>query len=212
MKEHGKRILFQVFFSYLPVIILAYILVLYVIIRRTAVRDDAQQADIIVVFGAAQYNGRPSPVFRARLDHAAMLYRKNYASKIMTTGGYGMDPRYSEANVGKNYLMKLSIPADCIFTESNGQTTFESIDRCLEFMKLQKLSKVIAVSDGFHLFRIKRMFLDHQVIAFGSPAQNSPIESNFRSRVWASLREVFVYTAYLAHHQLNLPIPAEQLG
>ena len=89
MKERGKRILFQVFFTYLPVIILAYILALYVIIRRSAVRDDAQQADIIVVFGAAQYNGRPSPVFRARLDHTAMLYRKNYASKIMTTGGYG---------------------------------------------------------------------------------------------------------------------------
>ena len=212
MKERGKRILFQVFFTYLPVIILAYILALYVIIRRSAVRDDAQQADIIVVFGAAQYNGRPSPVFRARLDHTAMLYRKNYASKIMTTGGYGIDPRYSEANVGKNYLMKQSIPADCIFTESNGQTTIESIERCLEFLKLQKLGKVIAVSDGFHLFRIKRIFHDHEVIAFGSPAQNSPIESKFKSRVWASLREVFVYTAYLAHHKLHLPIPTEQLG
>ncbi|MCI0421969.1 MAG: YdcF family protein [Acidobacteria bacterium] len=206
MKPLGKRVLFQLFFTYLPLAVLVYILILFILIRRTAARDDAQAADIIVVLGAAQYNGRPSPVFRARLDHTAALFRRNYASRILTTGGYGFDRRYSEAGVGKSYLVKQNIPGDCILTEASGSTTVDSLEKSIELLKLQKFTRVIAVSDGFHLFRIKRILRDHKITAFGSPAQNSLIESSFRSRVWASLREVFVYTAYLAQHKLHLPI------
>ena len=71
---------------------------------------------------------------------------------------------------------------------------------------------MIAVSDGFHLFRIKRILRDHQITAYGSPAQNSLIESSFRSRLLASLREVFVYTAYLVQHRLHVPLPANSLS
>lgn len=212
MNQRAKRVLFQILFAYLPLAAFLYVLTIYVLIRRTAVRDDAQPADIIVVLGAAQYNGRPSPVFKARLDHTASLFKKNYASRIMTTGGYGFDPRYSEAGVGKSYLQKKDIPGDCIFTETSGLTTTESIERSIPFLKTQNLTRVIAVSDGFHLFRIKKIFRDHQITAYGSPAQNSLIESNFRSRAWASLREVFVYTAYLAQHKLHIPIPAEEVS
>ncbi len=212
MKERGKKFLYQLLFLYLPSITLAYILVLYGLIRRTATTDEAGPADIIIVFGAAQYNGRPSPVFKARLDHTACLFRQDYADKIMTTGGHGFDPRFTEAGVGKDYLVKQSIPQECIFTEPSGLTTLDSIQRILEFLKEQNHTRVIAVSDGFHLFRIKRIFGDHRIIAFGSPARNSPIESSFRSRFWASLREVFVYSAYLARHQLHLPLPAEEFS
>ena len=110
MKPGRKRVLFQFFFTYLPLLVLLYILVLFVLIRRAATLDDAQAADIIVVLGAAQYNGRPSPVFRARLDHTANLFRRNVAHRILTTGGFGLDKRFSEAGVGKSYLEKQNIP------------------------------------------------------------------------------------------------------
>jgi uncharacterized SAM-binding protein YcdF (DUF218 family) len=208
MKPRRKRVLFQFFFTYLPLLVLLYILVLFVLIRRAATLDDAQAADIIVVLGAAQYNGRPSPVFRARLDHAANLFRRNVAHRILTTGGFGLDKRFSEAGVGKSYLEKLNIPGDCILTETSGSTTIDSLEKSIELLKQQKLTRVIAVSDGFHLFRIKRILRDHQITAYGSPAQNSLIESSFKSRALASLREVFVYTAYLIQHKLHVSFPA----
>ena len=207
MKERGKKFIFLLLFTYLPLIVLAYIVVLFGLIRRSAIRDDVQQADVIIVFGAAQYNGRPSPVFRARLDHTANLFKSNYSKKIITTGGHGFDARFTEAGVGKNYLVKQDIPADCIVTEPGGSTTLDTIERLLEFLKLQNLNRVIAVSDGFHLFRIKQIFRDHRIVAYGSPAKHSPIESSFRSRVWASLREVVVYTGYLVQRKLHLPFP-----
>ena len=212
MKERGKKLLFQVFFVYLPSLFILYVLVLFVLIRHAARRDEAQSADIIIVFGAAQYNGRPSPVFKARLDHTAILFKQNLASKIMTTGGHGVDSRFTEAEVGRKYLVRQSVPENSIFVEPTSLTTLESIQRFLGFLKAQNMNKVIAVSDGFHLFRIKRIFQDHNVTVFGSPARNSPIESSLRSRVWASLREVFVYTGYLAQKKLGVPIPYEELG
>ena len=178
MKERGKKLLFQLLFVYLPFLFFFYVLALFVLIRHTARQDEAQPADIIIVFGAAQYNGRPSPVFKARLDHTANLFKQNLASKIMTTGGHGVDSRFTEAEVGRKYLVRQSIPETCIFVEPTGLTTFESIQKFLEFLKAQNLNKVIAVSDGFHLFRIKRIFQDHHVTVFGSPARNSPIESS----------------------------------
>jgi hypothetical protein len=99
-----------IFFTYLPLLVLLYILVVFVLIRRAAALDDSQTADVIVVLGAAQYNGRPSPVFKARLDHTANLFRRNFANRILTTGGYGLDRRFSEAGVGKSYLEKQNIP------------------------------------------------------------------------------------------------------
>ncbi len=212
MKERGKKLLFYLFFVYLPSLFFFYVLVLYVLIRHTAHQDEAQPADIILVFGAAQYNGRPSPVFKARLDHTAILFKQNLAGKIMTTGGHGVDSHFTEAEVGRKYLVKQSIPENSIFVEPTSLTTLESIQRFLEFLRAQNMNKVIAVSDGFHLFRIKRIFQDHNVTVFGSPARNSPIESSLRSRVWASLREVFVYTGYMAQKKFGVPIPYEDLG
>lgn len=212
MNPRGKRLLFHLFFSFLPLLALLYILVLFVLIRRAAVLDDSQSADVIVVLGAAQYNGRPSPVFKARLDHTANLFRRSFANRILTTGGYGLDRRFSEAGVGKSYLEKQSIPGDCILTETSGSTTIDSLEKSIELLKQQQLTRVIAVSDGFHLFRIKRILSDHQITAYGSPAQNSLIESSFRSRTLASLREVFVYTAYLVQHKLQVLHPTNPVS
>ena len=84
--------------------LLLYVGLTFLSIRETAVRDDASDVDVIIVLGAAQYNGRPSPVLKARLDHALQLFEQGHANVVITTGGYGPDPNYSEAHVGAQYL------------------------------------------------------------------------------------------------------------
>jgi vancomycin permeability regulator SanA len=208
MNWRGKRVLFHIVFAYLPLLGFLYIVIVFVLIRRSATTEDAQPADIIVVLGAAQYNGRPSPVFKVRLDHSVSLFRRNYARLIMTTGGHGLDPRFSEAGVGKAYLLRQNIPEQCIVADASGSNTTESIERSVPYLKMQNFNHVIAVSDGFHLFRIKQIFRNHQITAYGSPARNSLIESNAKSRISASVREVFVYTAYLIQYYTHLHISA----
>ena len=190
MKARWKQFAFKVFFRYLPASVLIYSVAVYVLVRTEANRDDARPADRIIVFGAAQYNGRPSPVFRARLDHGAELFKRKLSSRIITTGGYGLDPRFTEAEVGKAYLIQHGVPEDSIETEASGLTTLASIREIVEILRRQGIRQVVAVSDGFHLFRIKQIFRDRQVVVFGSPVPNSPIESNWKSRLQASLREV----------------------
>src|SRR5436305_5221679 len=94
-------------------------------IGRQSRVDEAQPADVIVVLGAAEYRGRPSPVLQARLNHALFLYRQNLAPRIFTTGGKGPDPTYSEGEVAHAYLSKHGIPSESIFVESEGETTVQ---------------------------------------------------------------------------------------
>lgn len=207
MKPRRKRFAFKVFAGYLPSAILVYALAIYALVRTEANRDDARPAGRIIVFGAAQYNGRPSPVFRARLDHGLELFKRRLSNRMITTGGYGMDPRFTEAEVGKAYLIQHGVPEDSIETEARGLTTLDSIQQIVEVLRRQGIRQVVVVSDGFHLFRIKQIFQDRQVIVFGSPVPNSPIESNWKRRLRASLREVVGYTVYAAREKLHLPIP-----
>ena len=203
MKTLKKKLFFRIIFFCIPLIFLIYILSIYFLIRLNANKDEAQKADIIVVFGAAQYNGQPSPVFKARLDHSINLFNQNFSNQILTTGGHGADLHFSEAEVGKNYLIKQNIPKDSIFTETKGLSTLESVEKILSVLEIHKMDRVIAVSDGFHLFRIKKIFYDNQIIAFGSPALNSPIEANYKRRFWSSFREVGGFTVYFAEQQLD---------
>src|SRR5512142_500722 len=91
-------------------------------IERQSTRDEAQPADIILVLGAAEYRGRPSPVFRARLDHAYDLYKRGLAPRIMTTGGAGGDPVFTEGGVGRSYLMSRGVPSEAIVVESEAES------------------------------------------------------------------------------------------
>jgi uncharacterized SAM-binding protein YcdF (DUF218 family) len=169
---------------------------LYRNIRSLAEQDEAHEADAIVVLGAAQYNGHPSPVLKARLDHALDLYRRGYARAIITTGSYGLDPNYSEAHVGTEYLVQQGVKANHIITEQGSVTTRDSIRASVALMKSKGWSRALVVSDGFHLYRLKRMFGDAGIVAYTSPAPNSPIESQPTQRYWHSLREVLLFTAY----------------
>jgi len=180
----------------LPMAIGVYWVYLYQEVRYLAVRDQVHVADAIVVLGAAQYNGRPSNVLKARLEHALFLYSKGYARAIITTGSYGPDPNYSEAHVATEYLTKHGVNPENIITEQASVTTHDSIRAASLLVKSKEWKSVIVVSDGFHLFRAREMFADEDVVAYTSPAPTSPIELSTSQRFWYSLREVFLFSAY----------------
>jgi len=117
-------------------------------IVRESEAPQEQPADAIVVFGAAQYDGRPSPVFRARLDHAFDLFQHGVAPVVITTGGAGEDPHYSEGEVGHDYLMKRGIPEAKLIAETQGSDTAQSAQRVGVIMRTNRMRTCIAVSDG----------------------------------------------------------------
>jgi len=178
------------------IIVSMYFIYLYRQIRDFAARDEARPADAIVVLGAAQYNGRPSPVLKARLDHALELYNTGVAKAIITTGSYGPDPNFSEAEVGRKYLVQHGVRVDDIVTEQGSGTTYDSIRAVSGVLKAKSWTTALVVSDGFHLFRAKKMFADNGINAYTSPAPDSPIETEASRRFWHSLREVVLFSAY----------------
>jgi len=180
----------------LLIVLLVYWAYLYFQIRDWAGRDEARKADAIVVLGAAQYNGRPSPVLKARLDHAFDLYQKGYAQAIITTGGYGPDPNFSEAHVGMRYLVQRGIDPAKIVTEQGSGSTRDSIRASAGLMQAKGWKSAVVVSDGFHLLRLKKMFEDSGILAYTSPAPNSPIEIAATQRFWYTVREVILLSAY----------------
>jgi uncharacterized SAM-binding protein YcdF (DUF218 family) len=169
---------------------------LYRQIRSSAVRDEASRADTIVVLGAAQYNGRPSPVLKARLDHTFDLFTRGYAHSIITTGGYGPDPNFSEAHVSTQYLIKRGVDPSRIVTDQGSGTSYDSIQAAAALMHAKGWKSALVVSDGFHLYRLKKMFEDSGIHAYTSPAPNSPIEVASSQRLWHSLREVLLFSVY----------------
>jgi uncharacterized SAM-binding protein YcdF (DUF218 family) len=174
----------------------AYWIYLYREVRFNAIHDDARTADAIIVLGAAQYNGRPSKILKARLDHVLELYKKGISKSVITTGGYGPDPNYSEAQVSTQYLTQHGVPAENIVTEQASLTTRDSVRAATALMKSKAWSSVVVVSDGFHLYRLKEMLSDDGIVAYTSPAPDSPIEGSASQRFWYSVREVFLFSAY----------------
>ena len=124
-------------------------------IRRQSDVDEARPADVILVLGAAEYRGRPSPILEARLNHALFLYRQEMAPRIMTTGGKGGDPMFTEGEVGRAYLSRHGIPSEAIIVESEGETTVHSTAAAAEIMRRMNLHSCIVVSDGYHIYRVK---------------------------------------------------------
>lgn len=147
-------------------------------------RDSAETADAIVVLGAAQYVGRPSPVLRSRLDHAHDLWRRDQARRVILTGGRGDGDTTSEAEVGRAYLRRRGIPADRMLLETVGRSTEESLDAVAELMRDEGLSRVILVSDPFHMFRLQVLSWRRGLDVQCSPTRTSPIA---RSRTETTL-------------------------
>jgi uncharacterized SAM-binding protein YcdF (DUF218 family) len=138
-------------------------------VERQATRDEAQPADVILVLGAAEYRGRPSPVLKARLDHALDLYRKGLAPRIMTTGGAGGDPVFTEGDVGRDYLTSQGVPPEAIVVEREGGSTVASTALAGEIMRRMRMQSAIVVSDGYHIYRVKKMLEGRGLTVYGSP-------------------------------------------
>jgi uncharacterized SAM-binding protein YcdF (DUF218 family) len=169
---------------------------LYRAIREQAATDETRPAGALVVFGAAEYNGVPSPVFKARLDHAFELEDAGLAPLVITTGGPGGDPHYTEGGVGRDYLIQQGVAAVKIIAETRSDTTYESAKAVTEILRQHHLQTCIAVSDGFHIYRIKLMFRSLGITAYGSPAPDSPIEADSFMRTMHSLREALLCTLW----------------
>src|SRR6478672_8787201 len=134
---------------------------IFATILNDSTKQELHRADAIIVFGAAQYDGRPSPVFRARLDHANDLFRKGLAPVVITTGGAAADPKYSEGGVGHDYLMRKGVPESALIAETQASDTAESAARVAVIMRTNRMKNCIAVSDAYHMFRIRKL-LEHE--------------------------------------------------
>lgn len=119
--------------------------------------DEVRYADAIVVLGAAQYDGEPSPVFKARLDHAAYLFNEELAPTVIVTGGKRAGDRFSEAEAGRHYLEDTGIPAEVILSEDQGRTTLESLREVRTISQAHGIESILLVSDPLHSERIKRI-------------------------------------------------------
>jgi uncharacterized SAM-binding protein YcdF (DUF218 family) len=141
-------------------------------------QDERQPADAIVVLGAAQYNGRPSPVLRARLDHARSRYADGAAPLVIVSGGVGRGDTISEAAVGRRYLVSHGIPADAVIAQAEGRTTMASMNAVAAWLQPRGLRRVLLVSDPFHMFRLRLEARRTALEAYTSPTESSPISAN----------------------------------
>jgi uncharacterized SAM-binding protein YcdF (DUF218 family) len=141
-------------------------------------QDQRQPVDAIVVLGAAQYNGRPSPVLRARLDQALALYREHQAPLVIVTGGIGRGDTTSEAMVGRRYLVAHGVPEHAVVAESEGRSTMASMNAVTGWLRARGLRRVLLVSDPFHMFRLRLEARRTALDAYTSPTESSPISDN----------------------------------
>src|SRR6266581_180368 len=170
-------------FAALGVLLLLLVLgwgVVVVAVAVSGAREQAATADAIAVLGAAQYNGRPSPVFRARLDHAATLYLRGLAPTVLVTGGVGVGDTLNEADVGRDYLVRLGIPDNVVLPLVGGHDTFTSIDQVKRWFDGRDSRRVLLVSDGFHMLRLRIIAGRLGLTPYTSPATGSPIHANVR--------------------------------
>ena len=163
------------------------------IVAAAASQQEVPRSDAIVVFGAAEYSGRPSPVLKARLDHALDLFHRGVAPVVITTGGAASDPKFSEGGVGKDYLMRHGIPERSLIAETQGRDTSESATRVGVIMHTNGLRSCVAVSDAYHVFRIRKL-LEHEGIGpvYTAPRPDSRPHGVFQ-RAFAVLREATSY-------------------
>ena len=169
-----------------------------VAVWRAAHTDEASRrdnADAILVLGAAQYGGDPSPVFRGRLDHGALLYEQGFADRILVLGAGQRGDATTEADAGAHYLIDRGIPADDVTPSPTGTTTFESLEAAAEIMHEGQMQSAFLVSDPWHNLRIRRMARDVGIEGYVSATWHSAARSQ-HTRLQGYARETFAYLYY----------------
>ena len=194
-----RRWIFRSFFALtlLLVVTLGWVRLVYVQIQHYAELDKAEPADAIAVFGAAEYDGRPSPVYRARLDHAEALYRRGIAPLIITLGGDGGD-QYSEGGVGREYLMGAGVPESSIIAETESRSTAEAARRLAVIARANGFDRIVVVSDDTHLFRIHEICAANGLNVLTSPRPRIAVAGGSADRE-PIIHEILSYTAWRLH-------------
>jgi uncharacterized SAM-binding protein YcdF (DUF218 family) len=164
-------------------------------------RDEVRPAGAIVVLGAAQYDGRPSPVFAARLDHAIALFEDGYAPLLVTTGGKQEGDRVTEAEAGRQYALARGVPDEAILVEDASRNTLESLDAVAGMLAERDVRDAVFVSDPTHMLRVLRIASDVGILAWGSPARSSPTEADLASRLDATVHEIGALALYFVARQ-----------
>ena len=170
-------------------------------IWETGNRDDRRDVDAIVVLGAAQYDGRPSPVFRARLDHAVDLYESGVARYLVVTGGKAQGDRTTEGAAARAFALSRGVPAAAILLEDRSRTTLESLRGVATLLRDHDLGSAVFVSDRTHMLRVLRIARDEGITAYGSPTATSPTDATFLSRADATIHELGALTLYFLSGQ-----------
>jgi uncharacterized SAM-binding protein YcdF (DUF218 family) len=177
-------------------VVVLFLVTTVVRVVETASHQEVHPADAIVVFGAAEYSGRPSPVLKARLDHALDLFHQGIAPVVITTGGAASDPIFSEGGVGRDYLMRHGVPERSLIAETQGRDTSESAARVAVIMRANGLRSCVAVSDAYHVFRIRKL-LEHEGLGpvYTAPRLDTRPHSILQ-RAGAALREATSYLVW----------------
>ncbi len=162
--------------------VVLYLAVTFFQVWRAARNDQARPAEAIVVFGTAQYNGVPSPVLAARLDHAIKLYREGMAPVIVVTGGNQPGDAFTEATASANYLIQRGVPDEDVLREVSGTSSWQSLAAAANFLDERDISDVLLVSDPFHSLRIRAMASELGLQAHSSPTRTSPIKGLSEAR------------------------------
>jgi uncharacterized SAM-binding protein YcdF (DUF218 family) len=160
-------------------------------------RPALRQADAILVLGAAQYNGRPSPVFKSRLDHALDLYRQHYASRLIVTGGVGAGDTLSEGEVARRYAIEQGVADSMILVDREGATSAESVEAAAKLMREHGLTTALLVSDSYHMLRLELLARMAGIRAYRAPAPSGPID-----------RDAGTHRRYVLRESLLLPAEA----
>jgi uncharacterized SAM-binding protein YcdF (DUF218 family) len=169
--------LFRITWYIVVVLVAAWLIALGAVIAWGS-RDRAKTSDAIVVLGAAQYWGKPSPVLRARLDHAIGLWRRGLAPRLVLTGGVGVGDTTSEAAVSRKYVIGEGVPDSAILLETSGRTTRESLRSVAAMLRSRGRRSVILVSDPFHMLRLDILARRFGLAPYTSPTRTSPISAN----------------------------------
>jgi len=170
-------------------------------IWEQGMRDEQRPADAIVVMGAAQYDGRPSPVFAARLDHAIDLFHAGVARWLIVTGGKQEGDRTTEAASARVYAVAKGVPYDAILAEDQSRTTLQSIRGVASLMRTEDLGTAVFVSDPTHMLRVLRMASDEGIEAYGSPTRTSPLDRDPLRAADAIVHELGALAVYFVSGQ-----------
>ncbi|MDQ6796032.1 MAG: YdcF family protein [Chloroflexota bacterium] len=171
-------------------------------------RDERRPAAAIVVLGAAQFDGRPSPVFKARLDHAIDLYRAGVAPLLVTTGGNVPGDWTTEAAVARAFAIEQGVPAGAIVFEDRGRNTVESLRAVAALLRGRGIADAVFVSDRSHMLRVLRIARDEGITGWGSPTDTSPTDADFGRRVDATIHELGALAFYFVARDVGPESPA----